>query len=143
QIGQQRFFRHDLVVLQLEPVEHHAAQASNKDAVLPLRKKVAGIEREAGRRDDRIPVIHRLFQAFLVREALTNWGARVVDAVRDDRPAVILTLLNNVELVAAARAVLGFPQIPGSWIERQPFLTARARGTDLRQPARFAQEWMV
>ena len=38
-------------------------------------------------------------------------GAAVVDAIADHRPAVVLALLDDVDLVAAARAVLVLPQL--------------------------------
>ena len=143
QIGQQRFFRHDLVVRERQPVEHHAAQAADEDAVLPLRKQVAGVESEAGGRDHRIPVIDRLLHALLVGDAFADRRARIVDAVHDHRPAVVLALLDDVELVAAARTVLGFPQAAGPRIERQAFLAADAIGPDLGQDARLAEERIV
>ena len=43
----------------------------------------------------------------------------VVDAVADHRPAVVLSLLRDVDLVAAARPVLGLPQLAGLRIDRE------------------------
>ena len=47
QMSQQRFFRHDPVVYDHEPIKHHGAQATDEDAASPLRKDGAGIESEA------------------------------------------------------------------------------------------------
>src|SRR6202035_1686059 len=105
--------------------------------------QVAGIEGKTRGRDHWIPVIHRLLHALLVRDALTDRGARIVDPVHDHWPAVILAFLDDVELVAAARTMLGFPQTAGSRIERQAFLAPGAIGPDLGQRAWLDDERIV
>ena len=72
----------------------------------------AGVERHPGGRDRGHPVPDRLLHAGLLR-ALVDLGAAVVDAVADHRPAVVLALLDDVDLVAAARPVLVLPQLAG------------------------------
>ena len=52
----------------------------------------------------------RLLHAFLVASRVDLGAERVVRAVADDGPAVVLALLDDVELVAALRAVLGLPE---------------------------------
>ena len=69
--------------------------------------------------------------------------ARIVDAARDQRPAVVLAFLDDVQLVAAARAVIVLPQTAGSRIERQPFGAAHAVRPDLGKDARLADERIV
>src|SRR3954447_12991051 len=109
-VCEQRFLMDDLVVLaQLEPENRLAGQAADEDARFPLWKQIAAIKREARWRDDRIPVITRLLQPFLLDDALADLCARVVDAMHDHGPPVVLALLNQIELVSAARTMFGFP----------------------------------
>ena len=89
--------------------------------------KFARVKNHAGRRDHRIPVVDRLLHAVPLG-AFADLRARVVDAVGDDRPAVVLARLRWFELVAAARAVLHRPQLRRSrgsraaaWMLRWPY----------------------
>src|SRR5437868_2306375 len=109
QVSEQRFLRYDLVVDEGEAIEHHAGQATYQDASPPLRKQIPVIESEARGRDYGVPIIHGLFHTLFVRDTLADSGARIVNAVGDDRPSVILAPLDDVQLVAAAGPVLGFP----------------------------------
>jgi hypothetical protein len=58
-------------------------------------------------------------------------GAAVVDAVTDHRPAIVLALADDVDFIAAARAVLDFPEIAGRGVDRQSLLVAMAKTPDL------------
>src|SRR5260221_4465951 len=77
-----------------------------------------------------------------MRAAVADGGAWIVDAMRNHRPSVILAFLDDVQLVAAARAMLGFPQAP-SRIEGQAFLAAQAIGPDFRKNTRLPQKRIV
>src|SRR5262249_59617436 len=79
----------------------------------------------------------------LVGLALVDLGAVVVDAVADPWPAVILALLDEVDLVAAARPVLVLPQLPGHGVEREPLGIAVAVAPDLGHGGRLADEGIV
>ncbi len=59
--------------------------------------------------------------------------AGVIDAVADHRPAVILALGDDVDLVAAARAVLDLPELAGGGMDRKR--PARCDGRSSRSPA--------
>src|SRR5262249_10383851 len=60
---------------------------------------------------------------------------RVVRAVTDDGPAVVLALLDEVDLVAALRAVLGLPERARGGGERETLRIAVAPAPDLGQRA--------
>jgi hypothetical protein len=63
EIRQKRFLVDDLVVFTQLQTEHGlAAQTAHENARLPQREEIALIEDQAGRRDDRIPVVPRLLQ---------------------------------------------------------------------------------
>ena len=58
--------------------------------------------------------------------------AAVVDAVADHRPAVILALADDVDLVATAGTVLDLPEFTGGRIDREPLFVAVAVAPDFR-----------
>src|SRR5437016_1575732 len=108
QLLQQALLLDHFVAVNFEPHQHLADQRAEEEAAAPRREAIAGVEGHAGGSDRRHPILQRLLHAGLVR-ALVNLGAAVVDAVADHRPAVILALLDNVDLIAAARSVLVLP----------------------------------
>ena len=60
----------------------------------------------------------------------------VIDAIADHRPAIVLAFADDVDLVAAARAVLNLPEIAGCRIEREALSVAvAAAGEALRDSA--------
>src|SRR5262249_36900080 len=67
-------------------------------------------------------------------------GARIVDAVADHRPAVVLAGLRDVDLVAATWAVLVRPQLPGLRMDRGALRIAVAVAPDFRLGARAVDE---
>ena len=69
--------------------------------------------------------------------------AVVVDAVGDDRPAVVAPGLDAVELVAAARAVLRGPELARHRVEREPLGVAVAVAPDAGESARAPHEGVV
>jgi hypothetical protein len=76
------------------------------------------------------PIVDRLFHTRLHR-AFTDFRPRVVHAVADDGPAVVLAGLHPVQLVAATRPVLHDPQLPGLGVERGALDVAMAVRPDL------------
>ena len=85
-----------------------ARERSNQQIALPCREKCACVECGARRRDRRPPVVDGLLRSRLLR-CLMDAGAGVVDAIPDDRPAVVAAFGWHVHLVAAARSVLHRP----------------------------------
>src|SRR5215475_12145323 len=120
-----------LVAVEFEPHQKLADQRADEEVATPGRQQTAGIERHPGRSDRGYPVLERLLHALLVR-ALVDFDAAVVDAVADHRPAVILALLDEIDLVAAARPMLVLPQLSGDGMEREPLGIAVAVAPDLR-----------
>src|SRR5262249_60665682 len=59
------------------------------------------------------------------------------------RPALILALLDDVDLVATARPMLVLPQLPGHGVEREALGIAMAVAPDLRLGGRPADEGIV
>src|SRR5437867_2646145 len=68
---------------------------------------------------------------------------RVGAAVGDDRPAIVQASLDDVDLVAALRAVIGLPQLAGFWMNGQPQGVPNAQSVNLRLVPGPADEWIV
>ena len=75
--------------------------------------------------------------------ALVNLCAVVVDAVADHRPPVVLALLDDVDLIAAARPVLVLPKPAGHGMERETLRIAMARAPDFWLGALPSDEGIV
>ena len=95
---------HDLLAVELEAHQQLPGSAPTNRLPRHAGNRSAGVERHARRRDRRIPVVAPAAPCRPSR-ALADLGARIV-AVGDDRPAVVLAGPRDVDLVAAARAVL-------------------------------------
>src|SRR5581483_4358033 len=81
--------------------------------------------------------------AVLVLLAGADRAAVVIDTEAHDRPAVIAAFADDVDLIAAFRAVLLLPQFVRPRIEREPFRISRAVGPDLRRNALLADKGIV
>ena len=121
----------DFLAVEFEPHQDAGRKAADEQIAFPLREQVARIERHARGRDHRRPLDDRLLHAGLLR-AFVDARAAIIDAVADHRPAVILSGLRNVDLVAAARAVLVHPQFSARGIDRGALRIAVAVGPDFR-----------
>ena len=96
-----------------DTVERPGPQAADEAVAVPLREGLrAVVEHQIARRDHRRPIEHRLRQVG-PRVGSGNRHAVIVVAKGDQRPAIILALLDQVQFVAAARAMLHFPQFAG------------------------------
>ena len=67
----------------------------------------------------------------------------MIRPVRNDRPAVVPARPDDVELVAAQRTVLHFPELAGLGMDDQAQRIAEAQGVDLRSIGRVADEGIV
>src|SRR5688572_7523254 len=115
------------------------AQAADECVALPQRQLVARVEREARDRDGRRPVNGRRLETF-VRRQLRLPRAGIGAPVAHDRPAVVLAGTDDVELVAAIRAVLALPELAGHGMEREPERVAVTDRIDLRPETLSADE---
>src|SRR4029450_13115862 len=70
-------------------------------------------------------------------------GAAVVDAIADHRPAVVLALLDQVDLVAAARPMLVLPDLAARRMASEALGVAMAVAPDFRLRALPADERVV
>src|SRR5690606_2878473 len=102
-LGEQVLLALHLRLLEHQPDELAVLQAADEETAFPLGERLARVELRARRRDDRVPVVHGLLEARLRSHGARDRLARVLLAVRDERPAVVLPPLDEVELVAAAR----------------------------------------
>src|SRR4029450_4928284 len=103
-----------------------------------LWKLVAGVEDHSGDRDRGLVERERFFHARCRRGRLFVWWqkpgsnagrvGRVCTAVGDDWPTVVQASLDDVDLVATLRAVIGLPQIAGLGVNGQPDGTPNAKG---------------
>src|ERR1700754_2120352 len=87
----------------------HADKSPEQGAAIPVREFVALVEHEVAWRDHRHPIDHRLDEIG-TRVGGGDGHVVVIDAVRNQWPAVVLATLDQIQLVTAARAVLEFPQ---------------------------------
>src|SRR5688572_28762097 len=75
--------------------------------------------------------------------AMDDQAGRVVDAIADDRPAVVLALLDAIQLVAALRPMLVRPQVAGLRVDDEALRVAMAVAPDLRARALATDERVV
>src|SRR5690606_24449476 len=101
-----------------------------------------GVPPRTGRRDDRVAVVDRLLVARPLRLGSPDRPARVLLAVRDQRPAVVPAGQDPAQPVAAARPVLDGPE-PALWVERHRLDVAVAERPDLRPRILLADERVV
>src|SRR6185295_6574736 len=115
-------------------VGSQASESADEEVALPLGEKVGVVEVGAGGGDGGGPLDQRGFHPL------------VVQAVVDGGPAVVVALLDDVELVAAhagidaalaAGAVLGLPEEAGFGVPVDALGVAVAEGPDLGAVAGF------
>src|SRR5690349_20035197 len=99
------------------------------------------MDSEPARRDHGIPVVDRLLEPRRLR-GLMDRRARVLLAVADGGPAVVLAALDEVELIAAARSHFDDPQAL-LCVERGREDVAVAAGPDLGPRVRLPDERVV
>src|SRR5690606_2520299 len=101
----------DLVlVVDDDAAQFLSRQRGDEEVVFPSRETVARVEIDAADGERGCPVNDRRLHAFAGGFG-GDGRAVVIHAVGDDRPAVVAAGLDAIELVAAARAVLGGPKI--------------------------------
>src|SRR5215510_2711884 len=130
QVLQQALFLAHLLAVELEAYQCLSGERADEQVAAPRREQVAGIERHAGRRDRWHPILDRLLHAGLLGAGV-DFGATVVDTVADHRPSVVFAGFRDVDLIAAARAVLVHPQLAAGWVERGALRVAVAIAPDL------------
>src|SRR5690606_3658503 len=108
------------------PLEHR----TDEDVPFPGRKTIARIEHEARHRNRRYPVDERRLE-IRARRGVAHLLAVVPRPVGDERPAVVPSGQDDVELVTAERTVLVLPDRPGVRMNGQPLRAAMADRIDL------------
>ena len=98
-------------------------EGGDEEVVFPLWEQIAGVEICTARSNRRHPIRERLLHAFLGSE-VGHGGPVVIHAVGDDRPTVVEALLDEVELVAAARAVFDVVEFAGDGMEGEALRVA-------------------
>ncbi len=121
-----------VALISLHARQHLEFKGSDQKVALPFGKHLAAIDRDGAGRDRRIPIMQRLFQPFLGR-AFADLGAGIIAAIGDDRPAIVLARLDQVNLIAAARAVLDGVEFAGGLVERDALRVAVALRPDFRE----------
>ena len=99
-----------------ELLSHHAG---HEEVAAPLRELVAGVDHQARNADRRHPELPRLLHPFAMRAGVDREARVVVHAKADHRPAIIQSRANEVQLVAALRAVLVRPHLTGLGMNRE------------------------
>src|SRR6185369_2790885 len=90
---------------------------------LPLREPIASVERDAGGRQRWNEVDERRLEV-RTRGGVADRGAVVVPSESHERPPVVAPGFDDVDLVAAERPVLGFPDRTGRGMQGQPLRAA-------------------
>src|SRR5262249_29747941 len=112
------------------------------------RKALACVDHHAGYSNRRVPEEKRLFhpgRAGLGQRRARPAGAlaAVRPAVGNHGPAIVLSGLNDVDLVAAERSILCGPQLAGLWVDDQANRVADAEGVQLWLVALSAGERVI
>src|SRR5690606_2691185 len=113
-----------------------------EEVVFPLGEGVARVETNRAGGDGRRPMQDGRFEAFLVGDG-GDGGSVVVHAVGDEGPAVVSSAADEVEFVAAAWAVFGFPEIAGFRVGGEALGVAMSVAPDGREGARGVDERVV
>src|SRR6185295_3562744 len=151
ELYEQRLLGDDSLAVQHEPDEPLAGHRADEEIALPLGEQVAGIERHAGRRDRRHPEVDRLVDAWLGRLAAAygnvlaavGLASVVLHAVRHLWPTVVVAGAHDVYLVAALWAVVGYPELAGSGIDRGAFGILEAVRVRFARDGRAAEPRVV
>ena len=85
----------------------------------------------------------RVGDALHRRFAAADWRTVVVDSVAHARPAVVLSFLDDVDLVATHGSVLLLPQLSVCRIEGETLRVAQAVGPDFRQSTPIPDKGVV
>src|SRR6266571_389754 len=117
-------------------------QSAGEEVSLPGGKPVARVEREARCGNRRDPEDNRLFHPFL-EHPVVHARAEIEASRVDDGPSVVLSGMEDVDLVAAIRPVLAFPDIAGERIHGQADHVAVAHRIDLGPITRATDKRIV
>src|SRR5690606_1512148 len=79
----------------------HPAQSSDKEIVFPFGNLVSFVKRHPARRNDRVPVIYRLFQTFLLLDAGTHGLTIIIYTISDHRPSIICARGDKIDFLTA------------------------------------------
>src|SRR5262245_40180596 len=99
---------------------------------MPRRKEPPRIERDAGRRDVGRPEVHGLLHPVLGGLVAVDRFPRVLPPEANHRKAVVLSLVDDVDFVAAARSVFARPEFAGSRMDGDTLDVAEAERVDFR-----------
>ncbi|MNN51929.1 hypothetical protein D3C81_1665920 [compost metagenome] len=99
-----------LVAVECHAHQRLGRQAADEAAALPLRELRAAVDDETGRRNHLAPG-HDRGDEFRARVVVGDRAAVVVVAVGNDGVAVVAAALDQVQLVAALRPHLVFPEL--------------------------------
>src|SRR5271168_2300837 len=117
-------------------------QSPHEEIAPPCWKLITAIHRQSRRRDRGRPVDHRLLEPRALRIG-RHIGAGIIHAVSDYRPTIVAARHDDVQFIAAARAMFCFPEPPAGYIEDQALLVAMTPGIDFRANGRLSDEWIV
>src|ERR1044071_1744380 len=93
-VGEQVLFAHHAVAFDDQPHQTFLHQRADEYIPAPRGEGRPRVELRARRRDDRVPVVDRLLQALARGDVARDRLARILFAVGDDGPAVVLALLD-------------------------------------------------
>jgi len=133
---------YDLSVLDLQQMELLFRQAAGEQAITPLREMLAGVERNRRDRDRWRPLMSRRLNPFL-EGAFADDRAVVIDAEAHDRPAIVQRWANEIDFVAAARPMLGGPELAGDRMHGETLRVAMAVAPDRGHRTGSADERIV
>jgi hypothetical protein len=104
-------------------------EGSEEQTVFPCREAAAGAEGDGASGDGRHPIGDGLIHVGL-RGVSGDGSSVVIHAVGDDGPAIVVAGFDDVEFVAAAWNVLGFPEFAGNGADGEALGIAMAVAPD-------------
>src|SRR5690606_12352596 len=141
-IDEQVFLSRHALPFDLKSNQALLTKPPDEYAAAPLRKRIAGVPLHARRGDDWIPVIDRLLEAARLWRRTFDGDASVFYPIGLQRPSVIPAGSDEVQLIAAARAVLNDP-VAALRVHRCRLDVAMTERKDLRHRALFSHEGVV
>ena len=122
----------DFVIFDFDDAHFLEFEGSDDEVISPFRHQVAGIDIDAANGNGGGPVndwlLHTRHAGFV-----GDGSAVVVDAVGDDRPAIVAADTDGIQLIAAFWSVFGLPDRAADGMHNQALLVAMAVGEDAWQ----------
>src|SRR5687767_12149754 len=126
ELRQQALLVEHVLAFDFQAHERGCRQSADEQVAFPLRESLTAVEKHAGRGDDRGPGINRVLHSGGIFLAGADRRAVIVHSVRHDGPSIVFAGLGNIDLIAALRPMLDFPQLAGFGVKGRGLYVAVA-----------------